>query len=264
MKKISFTFFLVSFFSLLLFSQEILKPEYQEMIKPFWEAVKNDDKEKIISLIYYPLHREYPLPPINNAEEMREYFDIIFDETFINIIKNSSIETDGDEVGWRGITFAGEIWFDYSEKVHSINYQSLQEKEMRQNLIAEMKNNVHESINDFFEPQLFCETESYKIRIDYMGNYIYRLALWSKEKEQSDEPDLVLQNGEYIADGTGGNHFYVFNDEKTDKQYQLYVAVLSNGEKFSNLSIYANTYDLWRENLQNTQPVFIEEIQIFK
>jgi uncharacterized membrane protein YvbJ len=54
MKKMSFTILLISVFSLQLFSQEILKPEYQEMIKPFWEAVQNDDKEKILILIHYP------------------------------------------------------------------------------------------------------------------------------------------------------------------------------------------------------------------
>jgi hypothetical protein len=125
-----------------------------------------------------------------------------------------------------------------------------------------MKNNVHESINQFFQPELFCETESYNIRIDQMeeNNYHnYRLALWSKEKEQFDEPDVILQNGDCIFDGSGGNHYFIFNDEV---QYQLYIDVLSQG--FGDFSIYENINNIWWENRERTQPAFTEEIQMIE
>lgn len=208
------------------FSQMPLEEEYQILIRPFVEAVKNNDKHKIISLIYYPLHRRYPIPYIYNQQEMLERYDQVFNGELINIIKKSSIETDWDDVGWRGIMLNnGLIWIDYDGKVHAINYLSTQEELLRNNIISELKNTLHESLREFEEPCLFCETENYKIRIDLLQENNYRLALWPKENEQNENPAIILTNGERIFDGSGGNHYYLF--DYNNCQYILLIDVLS-------------------------------------
>jgi hypothetical protein len=114
-----------------LFSQAPLEEKYQVLIRPFVEAIRNNDREKITNLIHYPLRRQYPMPHIYNGQEMIERYDQVFDEILINIIMNSSIENDWHDVGWRGIMLNnGLIWIDFDGKLYSINYHSPQEYEM--------------------------------------------------------------------------------------------------------------------------------------
>jgi len=123
--------------SSILFSQSILEKKYQDIVKPFWNAVQNNDRKKIIDLIHYPLKRQYPIPQINNKLEMNERYEIVFDETLLNIIKNSSIETDWSDVGWQGIMLGnGKVWIDYNGKIIAVNYQSQQENVLRKNIIT--------------------------------------------------------------------------------------------------------------------------------
>jgi hypothetical protein len=118
-----------------LFSQSTLEKEYQDIIRPFLNAVINNDKETIMDMIFYPLKRQYPIPYINNKLEMNERYDTIFDETLLGIIINSSIETDWSSVGWRGITLGdGIVWIDYNGKIIAINYQSPHEIVLRNNI----------------------------------------------------------------------------------------------------------------------------------
>jgi hypothetical protein len=195
-----------------MFSQELLREEYQAAVRPFVEAVRNNDKEKIISLIRYPLQRQYPIPYIYNEQEMRARYDQVFDEELLDAIKNSSIETDWIALGWRGIRLGqGLAWVDYDGRFLSTDYQSAQESRMRNDIILAMKNNLHESLKEFKTPWLACETESYKIRIDLLHDHSYRLALWTKEKEEIEVSDIVLMNGEGTVEGSAGNQIYTFH-----------------------------------------------------
>ena len=52
-----------------------------------------------------------------------------------------------------------------------------------------------------------------------------RYVSWSIDKSMKTKPDLVLNNGEWIQDGSGGNHYYKFkNGEFT---YECWVVVMS-------------------------------------
>jgi hypothetical protein len=243
-----------------LFSQVVLEKRYQLLVEPFVEAVVNNDRKKITELIYYPLRRQYPIPPIHNKEEMIERYDQVFDEKLINIIKNSSVETDWQAIGWHGIGFMdGLILIDYDDgKICSINYQSLQEKGIRKNIILEIKNNLHESLREFKEPCLLCETETYILRIDLLDNdnfnYIYRLVLWTKGKNQKESPDMVLINGEITFSGSGENHYYIF--EHNNYQYILYIDVMS--EKYGYFMIYRGIDKDWYD-IPNRENIILEE-----
>jgi hypothetical protein len=247
--------FLFLIFITNVFSQTVLEERYQLSVKPFVDAVVNNDREKTADLIYYyPFSRQYPIPPINNKREMIERYDQIFDETLINIIKNSSVETDWQAIGWRGIIFKdGLVWIDYDGSILRINYQSLQEKEIRKNIIREIKYNLHESLREFVEPELLCETDSYIIRVDLLDehNYIYRLALWHKGKNQNEIPDMVLTDGKLIFSGSGGNRFYIF--EYNNYQYILFIDVMS--KDYGYFMIYNGTDRDWydREYSKNVE-----------
>jgi hypothetical protein len=240
-----------------LFSQ-LMSEDQMNVVRTFCEAFRNNDMEQILDLIHYPIRRSYPLPPVNNREEMRERFDIIFDETLLNEIKNSSIERDWSAT-WRGIRLGiGRIYLDFDGKLISINYYSRLEREMKDNIISEIKNNLHESLRDFSQPVLYCETENYMIRIDSLNsNYRYRLALWSKiNKEQSVIPDLILLNGRWRPDGSGGNHYFIFNDVF---QYILYIEVMDTSN-YGVFSIYRDTNNSYFENSETQQPLISEWI----
>ena len=203
MKEFGFKILFLIIGSVNVFSQMSLRKEHQDIVKPFVEAFIRNDKEEIVNFINYPLQRQYPIPYIYNKHEMIERFSQVFDENLTNMIINSSVETDWHDVGWRGIMMGnGLIWIDYDGKLHAINYQSLQEKEMRNNIILELKNNLPESLREFKEPCLLCETKTYILRIDLLDDNNYRLAAWTK-KNKKKNINIVLTNGEKIFDGSG-------------------------------------------------------------
>ena len=240
------------------FPQSVMEVEYRDIIRPFLNAVVNNDRETIMDLIHYPLKRHYPIPSVNNKLEMDERFDTVFDETLLNLIKNSSIETDWSGVGWRGIMLGnGVLWVDYDGKIIAVNYQSPHEIALKDSIILELKNNLHESLKDFMSPILLCETENHKIRIDLLdSNDNYRLAIWSKEKEQSDIPDMVLSNGVRIPDGSGGNHSFIFNGKS---QYIIAIDILTAYE-YGHFSIYDDVNNSWIENMEEHHPLIRERI----
>ena len=102
---------------------------------------------------------------------------------------------------------------------------------------------LHESIVQFSELRLLWETNNYLIRIDHMGNWSYRYAVWPVGSDQTEEPDLVIYGGELFRDGSGGNHFYEFtNNEFT---YMCYVNVLTDGMQPAGfLKVYQNNEEI--------------------
>ena len=54
---------------------------------------------EISEYIVYPLKRTSPIPSVENAEELKERFDSIFDEDLFRIIASSDIDQ-WSEMGW--------------------------------------------------------------------------------------------------------------------------------------------------------------------
>ncbi len=75
---------------------------------------------------------------------------------------------------------------------------------------TEVYEEIHESIQDYEALENILETEKFRIRIDRLENGDYRYASWSANQKMLEQPDLILTNGEYIREGTGGNHSYEF------------------------------------------------------
>jgi hypothetical protein len=201
--------------------------DYQEFVSNFIECIKMDKREEVADMISYPLERGYPIPDVNNAQEFLTRYDEIFDDSLKQIIINSSIATDWSVVGWRGISLTGGlIWLD-SDRLIAVNYQSEFERNMMYELIANDKHNIHSSLRQFYRPVHILKTSTFRIRIDDLGSDIFRYASWPIDSPMSNEPDLVLNNGQCIWDGSGGNHSYLFTNG--DYTYECFIIEMGDG-----------------------------------
>jgi hypothetical protein len=193
------------------FSQETLAEEYQQLIRPFIAAIKNNNKPEMVKFIKYPLKRGYILRDIRNETEMLEKFDAVFPKKLLNKIKNSSIENDWRAVGWRGIMFdGGAVWMDYGGAVYVI---PLSDEEIKQQeyFIEQDRASLLPEFRDFAQPRGTFKSETYLIRIDKIDENDYRAILWKNGKRQSDNPDIVLI-GTREVQGSIGNVWYRFYD----------------------------------------------------
>jgi hypothetical protein len=210
MKKwlIMYLFLLVNYNG---FSQKILAEEYQQLIRSFIAAVRNNNKLEIVKFVKYPLTRRYPLPDIKNETEMLEKFDIVFSEEILDKIANSSIENDWSTVGWRGIMFnRGAIWMDYDGTLYGIPLSD-KEIEIQGCLIEQERTRLLPEFRNFIQPCGTFKSETYLIRIDKINENDYRAILWETRKQQSDNPDIVLIGTREVK-GSMGNVWYKFYD----------------------------------------------------
>lgn len=206
-----------------------LKTDYQKFIKSFIANVKSNNKAGVSGFISFPLEREYPIPAIKNKADFIKRYDQIFDAKLKSEIIKSNPAKDWSEMGWRGIMLnQGTVWIDNEGKISSINYQSQYEKNLKTKLISADKARLHSSIAKFKSPEYILETSKFRIRIDDLGNNNYRYASWSLKKPMSEKPDLVITNGKWTADGSGGNSYFDF--KKGDYVYQCYIIVLGTSD----------------------------------
>lgn len=227
MKKL--IFILLALISLTEMSAQDLKPEYQKFIKTFISNVQRGDKAAVANMISYPLKRENPIPSIKNKTEFIKRYSEIFDADLKKEITSSKPDKDWSEVGWRGIMLNdGTLWFDTDGKLKTINYQSKFEKDLKAKLISSQKTKLHPSIAKFKNPEYVLETSKFRIRIDDMGNETYRYASWSVKQKMSEKPDLIIENGKWFADGSGGNEHFDF--KKGNFIYTCYITPLGTRE----------------------------------
>ena len=239
---------LLLFFNLS-FAQE-LKKEYQDFVKTFVDCIKSNNTDKLKSLIAYPLKREYPLYDVKSELEFQKRYNEIFDDGLKEIIIASDIENDWSAVGWRGVMLNnGKIWLDYDGRLIAVNYQSNFEIDKRQKLIANDKNSIHEGIRDFEEPILIIETKKFKIRVDKLINGKFRYSSWPINSKMSEKPDLIIKNGNWTPEGSGGNHRYQFVNG--NYKYVCYINVIgADDSPLADLIVYKNDEEILNEPAQ--------------
>ncbi|WP_276134419.1 hypothetical protein [Polluticoccus soli] len=225
MKNLLATFFLsLSFISV--FGQE-MENESKTSVSRFIDYVKHEKKDEIAKLVEFPFERQYPLPSIKNRNEFLIRYNEVFDDRLIKMIINSKPDKDWSAVGWRGIMFLdGDIWLDYDGRLLAVNYQSEIETKRRSDLIEQERSKLHESIKAFDRPLHILETKKYRIRIDDLGENNFRYASWTLPAPMSEQPDIVIENGEIEFDGTGGNHSFIFKN----KEYVYECSIIVMGE----------------------------------
>jgi hypothetical protein len=196
-------------------SQEISHEHKKQLIvKYFTEAVEKTDSAWIAANTVYPLRRDYPLPSIKNANEMKANFNMIFDDSLRSIIAMADQDKDWSRVGYdRGIMLHhGMVWLTIEGELLAVNTSSEAETKLRDQMIKADKESLHASLREFIAPVCILETKKFHIRIDDLGDGNYRYASWKIGTNESEKPDLVLRNGEYKPDGSGGNHSYIFRN----------------------------------------------------
>lgn len=229
-------------------SGQDLKPEYQKFVKSFIANVKSNNKNGVAAFISFPLGREYPIPVVKNKADFIKRYDQIFDATLKKEIINSNPAKDWSEMGWRGIMLGqGDIWMDTTGKIITVNYQSQTEKDLKNKLISSEKGKLHSSIATFKAPVYVLETSKFRIRIDDLGNDNYRYASWSIKNPMSQKPDLIITNGKWISDGSGGNSHYDF--KKDAYLYECYIIVIGTDDSPpAYLSISQNGKEILNQN----------------
>ncbi|MET0944491.1 MAG: hypothetical protein ABWY22_03710 [Flavobacterium sp.] len=229
-------------------SGQDLKPAYQKFVKSFIANVKSNNKEGVAALISFPIGREYPIPTVKNKADFIKRYDQIFDATLKNKIIKSNPAKDWTEMGYQGIMLGqGDIWMDTTGKIITINYQSQAEKDLKTKLISSEKGKLHPSIATFKAPVYVLETAKFRIRIDDLGNDNYRYASWSIKKPMSQKPDLIITNGKWISDGSGGNSHYEF--KKDAYLYECYIIVIGTDDSPpAYLSISQNGKEILNQN----------------
>ncbi|MDR6543320.1 hypothetical protein ABIC56_003317 [Acinetobacter bereziniae] len=188
-------------------------------------------KQKNISAIsnhiVYPLAREEPLPSIQPPTEMKQRFNQVFDAKLIQNIANSK-PSQWQSVGWRGVMLdSGTVWLE-GHQIKAVNYSSDAEQKLKAQLISQQKQKLHPSLRNFSKPDLQFKTTKFQIRIDEMPNGQYRYAAWGVNQSQTEIPDLILNQGKVVMDGSGGDHHYIFNSG--GYQYIIYRNLLGTSE----------------------------------
>lgn len=199
---------------------DTLPEEYHWIASDFRSRVLDTDIFELSQNISYPIYREFPLKPIYNSEEFINQYYTIFDLEFINAIIEDDNFDKWSVVGWRGIMFDnGELWFDYDGRLFSINYQSRMESYDLYYTVNTFSELFSQSVPGFYKPVAFIKTETHRILIDEYG-IGYRYSSWRNSNELSNEPDLVIESGEFNPEGTIGSFFYLFSIGSYE--YELY------------------------------------------
>jgi hypothetical protein len=238
MKKLCLAILLLTLPFLTAFSQDETADQ-QKVISDFISCVKQQNKDELSGKIAYPLRREYPLPSIKNKQEFINRYHEVFDDSLVKMIVTSRPEQDWSKMGWRGIMLHnGQLWLDEDGRLIAVNYQSAAERDKRAMLIDKDRSQLHPTIKDFKRPACLLETRKFRIRIDDMGNGNYRYASWSLQNQQRDKPDLIIENGQFIPEGTGGNHRYEFKNEGYVYDCSITVLGKEDNEPPAQLTIY--------------------------
>ena len=95
-------------------------------------------------------------------------------------------------------------------------------------LIAQQKEGLHPSLRTFKSPLYRIKTEQYLIRIDQLADNTYRYASWKSSASESSTPDLIIANGAFEYDGSGGNHQITFSNG--GYLYRVYRNVLGTAD----------------------------------
>jgi hypothetical protein len=237
MKAATLAFFLILSFKLV--SAQELDQESQQYVSDFISWIKDGNLDKLKAHTRYPLRRENPVPNVKDPAEFAKRYAQIFDDSLKALIVASNIERDWSRVGDKGIMLnSGLVWLSIEGQLIAVNYQSRDEAAYHDNLMEKNRSNLYESLRAYKRPATLIRTSKFRVRIDEMNDQTYRYAAWSGTTPMSEKPDLVLENGRWIPDGSGGNHHYEF--VRGVYKYVCSIVPLSENDIPAYLTVYKN------------------------
>lgn len=198
-------------------TQSGIPVERKNQLNTILNLIKNDHILQLAELVQYPVKRYNPLPDIKNKESFIFYYSVLFDDKFKQRLLNTDnylVDRD-DNLG----LLSGNFWINKYGKIISISYQSEKELLLHATLTKEIKSLMHESVNKWRENILVAESDKFIIRLDVLADHTLRYASWSKPKNISEKPDLVLFKGEREFEGTDGPEVFAFKN--SDWIYRL-------------------------------------------
>ena len=181
---------------------KIVSVDYSNHIIQFQNMVENDEVSALAHHVKYPLHRAYPLKPINNDTEFIAHYHEIFDENQKQLILSVSPDSDIEDDVY------GKIgWYKSSENTLMLkrpliaSFIDLDLDGNLENII--LSKTEHSMIKNYQKDTdiiQIIQTDKFIIRIKKVdGRYQY--ASWSNWKLMTDSPDLILSNGVYKDTG---------------------------------------------------------------
>ena len=124
--------------------EELDEVNLEETLNLISKSIAQKDAKTFSDLCEYPIVRPYPLKDIEDAGQMQDYFDIIFDDSTCNLFKDVSAD-DWEEVGYRGYSLnRGQLWV--SDKLYAINFLSEKEYGILQDRIAMDIESLHPAL----------------------------------------------------------------------------------------------------------------------
>lgn len=220
-------------------SAQELEKRHHKIVLDFIQTIKSQNKKGLALKTLYPLKRQYPIPAIENKQDLINRYDTLFDEKLAKTIVNSNPATDWQEAGSRGIMLLnGIVWLDYDGKLRSINNQTSAELKLRNNLIKTDKDRLNPALKSFISPMVILETSKFLVRIDDLGSGNYRYVSWPLKSSMKDKPALILTKGQVIPEGSGGNHKYVFKNGLLTYECAIINVVRSSNMPDALLTIY--------------------------
>lgn len=181
-------------------------------VKYILRLINENKVEELSNHIVYPIKRENPLPDIANKHDFFTHYNLMFDTAFKSRLNAIPADDMFERNGAVGI-LSGDLWITLDGKIIAINYMSDAEQREKDNLLAQIKNNLHSSVSKFEENVLVWKSGTLTVRLDRVNNNL-RYAAWSKGKKFSEKPDLVLYNGVEEIQGTIGGVTYTFKNDK--------------------------------------------------
>lgn len=194
-----------------------------------------------------------PVPNIRNKEEFIRYYSRVFDSAFIAKLINTKFDSTNTINHYIGFgLFNGDIWLYDDGRIMTVNYQSPAEKELLRKIQSETEKRIHPSVKPWVRNIVVCENEKFLVRVDLMEDEKLRYVCWSKPKQISDKPDLILYNGVQEFQGTMGGVTYTFQNDnyyyqidevnmaETEEKAGVFLRIFKSKNDLENYNAFAN------------------------
>lgn len=191
---------------------EALKRQRKEECAPSFslimQSIINGNSDALASVVDFPLWRPYPEKPITNPQELKAMFNILFDDSIRNDLKNYTAE-DWQFVGWRGYELHnGEyFWTDEYGQLTYINYISKKLIAYWDKLRKEERQELNESKDWVTVDCLLSEDSTLFFRIEEWDN-VTRMHVFTHDKNEHWQH--LIFNGMSTYEGSCANDIYYF------------------------------------------------------